>query len=214
MRVRMELQGRVMRVAWRKLDHRRSPAWPATGPVSARLRRARRSQFSRTWTGPPPSRPWAAPLARPSASRSRARHSMVATVPPRSSVAVEMERQMNACPCVSGCSATRQPIAGEGVVRQRPRVVLWRTCTAGETPAIFCAGRSRSCRPLFILLCPWQSIGARSLRTKREGRANRPRADGRVNRLLARNVPRGAPGERVRRGRRYKRGGADEVTAL
>ena len=153
MRVRMELQGRVMRVAWRKLDHRRSPAWPATGPVSARLRRARRSQFSRTWTGPPPSRPWAAPLARPSASRSRARHSMVATVPPRSSVAVEMERQMNACPCVSGCSATRQPIAGEGVVRQRPRVVLWRTVHSRRDPCdFFCCEKLELPAPFHITL--------------------------------------------------------------
>mgnify|MGYP006422334431 CR=1 FL=1 len=140
-----------MRVAWRKLDHRRSPAWPATGPVSARLRRARRSQFSRTWTGPPPSRPWAAPLARPSASRSRARHSMVATVPPRSSVAVEMERQMNACPCVSGCSATRQPIAGEGVVRQRPRVVLWRTVHSRRDPCdFFCCEKLELPAPFHI----------------------------------------------------------------
>ena len=144
-----------MRVAWRKLDHRRSPAWPATGPVSARLRRARRSQFSRTWTGPPPSRPWAAPLARPSASRSRARHSMVATVPPRSSVAVEMERQMNACPCVSGCSATRQPIAGEGVVRQRPRVVLWRTVHSRRDPCdFFCCEKLELPAPFYIEYAP------------------------------------------------------------
>ena len=170
MRVRIELQGHVMRVAWRKLDHRRSPAWPATGPFSARLRRARRSQFSRTWTGPPPSRPWAAPLARPSASRSRARHSMVATVPPRSSVAVEMERQMNACPCVSGCSATRQPIAGEGVVRQRPRVVLWRTVHSRRDPCdFFCCEKLELPAPFHITLPLLPAADQRQAPTPAEG---------------------------------------------
>ena len=76
---------------------------------------------------------------------------------------------MNACPCVSGCSATRQPIAGEGVVRQRPRVVLWRTVSSRRDPCdFFCCEKLELPAPFYIEYAPGPAA-----RIDREGDAAR-----------------------------------------